>query len=60
LDEHLVLEFLKTNPQATQKEIATHLKKSERTAKTITTNLQQKNLLQRSGGKRFGRWDVKE
>jgi len=60
LEEHLVLEFLKTNPQATQKEIATHLKKSERTAKTITTNLQQKNLLQRSGGKRFGRWDVKE
>jgi len=59
LEEYLVLEFLKTNPQATQKEIATQIKKSERTVKNITTNLQQKNLLGRSGGKRFGFWTVK-
>jgi len=28
--------------------------------RTLTTSLQQKNHLNRSGGKRFGRWDVKK
>jgi fido (protein-threonine AMPylation protein) len=60
LEEHFVLEFLKTNPQATQKEIATHIQKSERTVKTITSNLQQRNLLERQNGKRNGFWVVKE
>ena len=58
LEEHFVLEFLKTNPKATQKEIAIHIKKSERTVKTITNNLQQKNLLERHNGKRNGYWVV--
>ena len=39
LEEHFVLEFLKDNPHATQKEIATHIHKSERTVKTITSHL---------------------
>ncbi|MCL2346661.1 MAG: Fic family protein [Planctomycetaceae bacterium] len=60
LEEHFVLEFLKTHPQATQKEIAVHVQKSERTVKTITSNLQQKNLLERHNGKRNGFWVVKE
>ena len=60
LDERFVLEFLKGNPKATQKEIAIHLKKSERTVKTITINLQQKNLLERHNGTRHGFWFVKE
>jgi len=60
LEEHFVLEFLKTNPQATQKEIAVHIQKSERTVKTITSNLQQKNLLERHNGKRNGYWVVKK
>lgn len=59
LEEHFVLEFLKTNPKATQKEIAIIIKKSERTVKTITINLQQKNLLERRYGKRNGFWVVK-
>jgi DNA-binding MarR family transcriptional regulator len=59
LEENFVLEFLKTNPKATQKEIATHIQKSERTVKTITSNLQQKNLLERRNGKRNGFWVVK-
>jgi fido (protein-threonine AMPylation protein) len=58
LEEHFVLEFLKTNPKATQKEIAQNIKKSERTVKTITSNLQQKNLLERKNGKRNGFWVV--
>ncbi len=60
LEEHFVLEFLKANPKATQKEIAVHIHKSERTVKTITSNLQQKDLLERHNGKRNGYWVVKE
>jgi DNA-binding MarR family transcriptional regulator len=59
LEEYFVLEFLKNNLKATQKDIAAHIKKSERTAKTITKNLQQKNLLERKNGKRNGYWAVK-
>jgi fido (protein-threonine AMPylation protein) len=58
LEEHFVLEFLKNNPKATQKEIAAHIRKSERTVKTITTNLQQKGLLERKNGKRDGFWKI--
>ena len=58
LEEHFVLKFIKNNPKATQKEIAAHIRKSERTVKTITTNLQQKGLLQRKNGKRDGFWDI--
>ncbi|MDR1758550.1 MAG: cell filamentation protein Fic, partial [Bacteroidales bacterium] len=46
------------NPKATQKEIAAHIRKSERTVKTITANLQQKKLLERKNGKRNGYWEV--
>jgi len=59
LEEYFVLEFLKDNPKATQKEIAMHIKKSERTVKTITCNLQQKHLLERHNGKRNGYWICK-
>jgi len=58
LEEHFVLEFLKNNPHATQKEIASHIRKSERTVKTITITLQQKGLLERKNGKRNGYWIV--
>jgi fido (protein-threonine AMPylation protein) len=58
LEEHFVLEFLKSNPKATQKEIALHIKKSERTVKTITSNLQNKKLLKRVNGKRDGFWEI--
>jgi DNA-binding MarR family transcriptional regulator len=58
LEEHFVLEFLKDNPKATQKEIAAYIKKSERTVKTITANLQTKGLLERKNGKRNGFWEI--
>jgi len=60
LEERFVLEFLKDNPKATQKEIALHIQKSERTVKTITSNLQNKKLLQRVNGKRDGFWQITE
>jgi len=58
LEERFVLEFLKDNPKATQKEIAAYVQKSERTVKTITSNLQTKNLLKRVNGKRDGFWEI--
>jgi DNA-binding MarR family transcriptional regulator len=59
LEENFILEFLKTNPKATQKEMAIAIKKSERTVKSITSKLQQKNLLERKNGKRNGFWVIK-
>jgi DNA-binding MarR family transcriptional regulator len=58
LEEFFVLEFLKAKPKATQKEIAAHIRKSERTVKKITVDLQEKNLLERVNGKRDGFWQV--
>ena len=58
LEERFVLEYLKNNPKATQKEIAVHIQKSERTVKTITSNLQNKKMLERVNGKRNGFWKV--
>ena len=58
LEERFVLDFLKNNPKATQKEIAVHIRKSERTVKSITSNLQNKKLLKRINGKRDGFWEI--
>lgn len=59
LEESAVIAYLKENPRATQKEIAAHIRKSERTVKTITVNLTNKNLIERKNGKRNGYWEVK-
>ena len=59
LGELAVLRFLKENASATQKMIAAHIGKSERTVKTITSNLRKKGLIERKNGKRDGFWVVK-
>lgn len=46
------------NPQINQKEIAEHIGKSERTTKTIMKNMQEQKLIQRSGSKKTGSWEV--
>ncbi len=53
----MLIEVLQ-RPTATQKELATRLKVSERTIKTRTVSLQEKNLLKRVGGKRNGTWEI--
>lgn len=45
-------------PSATQKEIAAKIGKSERTVKSITIALQEKNIIQRVNGKRNGYWSI--
>lgn len=60
LEERAVMQFIKDNPRATQKEIATYIGKSERTVKKITVDLTNKGLLERKNGRRDGFWEVKE
>lgn len=59
LEELAVLTFLSENPKATQKQVAAHIRKSERTAKSLTVKLQQDGLLERKNGRRDGYWEVK-
>lgn len=59
LEEIAVLNYLREQPKATQKEIAMHIGKSERTAKTITVNLAEKDIIERKNGKRNGFWEIK-
>ena len=59
LEEMAVLQFLKDHPKATQKDLAAHIGRSERTIKTLTVSLTQRGLLERKNGKRNGSWEVK-
>ena len=60
LEEVAVLRIVKKKPSATQKEIAAEIGKSERTVKSITIALQEKNILRRVNGKRNGYWSFIE
>lgn len=60
LEEITVLQYLKENPRATQKEIAAHIGKSERTVKSITISLTNRGIIERKNGKRNGFWQVNE
>lgn len=60
LEEVAVLRIVQKKPSATQKEIAAEIGKSERTVKSITIALQEKNILQRVNGKRNGYWSFIE
>lgn len=59
LEEMAVLRILREKPNATQKEIAGHIGKSERTVKTITVNLSEKGIIERRNGRRNGFWEIK-
>ena len=60
LEEVAVLRIVQKNRYATQKEIAVEIGKSERTVKTITVALQDKQILKRVNGKRNGYWEIAE
>ena len=59
LEEIAVLKYIIQNPRVTQKEIATHIGKSERTVKTITVNLSLRGIIERKNGRRNGFWEIK-
>ncbi len=58
LDETQVLRWLKKDGKLTQKKLAELIGKSDRTVKRITVTLEEKGLIERIGGKRFGYWKV--
>ena len=60
MEEVALLCIVQKNPSATQKEIAAEIGKSERTVKSITIALQEKNILRRVNGKRNGYWEIVE
>ena len=60
LEEVAVLRIVQKNRFATQKEIAAEIGRSERTVKTITVALQDKQILKRVNGKRNGYWEIAE
>ena len=45
---------------ATQKEIAQHIGKSERTVKSMTVNLSERGIIERKNGRRNGFWEIKK
>ena len=59
LEEMAVLQYLQSNPEAKQEEIAKHIGKSLSTVKRMTPSLIERGLLQREHGKRNGKWIVK-
>ena len=59
LEELALLNFIKEKPNATQKEIAVHIGKSERTVKTMTVKLSVQGILERKNGRRNGYWEIK-
>lgn len=58
LEELAIMQNLIENPTITQKMLATKLGKSERTIKSKILALQEKQLIRRVNGKRYGKWEV--
>jgi predicted HTH transcriptional regulator len=53
-----MLTLVKRNPRINQLELSKQLGISLTTIKRTMTNLVAKNILERKGGKRYGRWEV--
>ena len=60
LEEIAVQNYLKEKSNATQKEIAQHIGKSERTVKSMTVNLSERGIIERKNGRRNGFWEIKK
>lgn len=58
--EARLLVLLKTNPSIKTEELAKELGVSLRTVKSIVANLKKEGKLERVGGKKYGRWKVKQ
>lgn len=58
LEETAILRCIESNPKMTQKEMASTIRKSERTVKTITSALVEKCIIIRRNGRRHGWWEI--
>ncbi len=57
-EEMAILQEMKKNPAVTQKQLSEIIGKSERTIKTRTVEMQEKELIRRENGKRSGKWEI--
>ena len=57
LEELALLELVKNNPSIKQQQLADATGKSLSTVKRLMKSLQDKNLLRRESGKRYGKWE---
>lgn len=58
LEEAAVLKVISLHPEITQKQLVKESGISLGSVKRITVSLQEKGLLKRVGGKRFGHWEI--
>ena len=58
LEEKALLKIIAAHPEITQKQLADETGISLGSVKRVTVALQEKGLLRRVGGKRFGHWEV--
>ena len=58
--ETRTLSLLRGNPNMKTEELAKELRVSLRTAKSVIATLKKDGKLERVGGKKYGRWEVKE
>ncbi len=58
ITEKAVIKLIATNPSITQKEMAKQLKLTEIGIRYNTSKLKNKGILQRTGGKKAGRWAI--
>ena len=57
--EKIIIDLIKSNPQITLTEISDKIDKSLRTVNNAMKALQEKGIIERSGGKKNGSWKVK-
>lgn len=57
--EKIIIDLIKSNPQITLAEISDKIDKSLRTVNNAMKALQEKGIIERSGGKKNGNWKVK-
>ena len=58
LEEQAIINIIKNNELIKQEEIAKLINKSLRTVKSIMKEMQEKNIIKRSNGKRNGKWII--
>ena len=54
--EENILSVIKENPKVTQAQIAVKVECSERTVKRIMKEMVERNIIERVGGRKMGRW----
>ena len=57
-EELVILKLISKTPSITQKELAAETGKSTSTIKRIMETMQEKEIIRRVGGKRYGTWEV--